>query len=431
MNEENLYAEFMDALQDQMGHFNESESSNLKKVENESDALGLALDVLGFIPVVGEVTDLINTVRYIRKGNYFFAALSLISLLPVVGDIIGKGTKFASIRKHKNKIQAAAMAARLIKTKVEENQDLIDNFLDRVEGSTNKFVEKHISPNIGQIRSQLMDPDPKNFLPEGHSIDALVESWDLSPKVKSPEEIITESENEPTDPDLWSRAIRAAKDKYDVYPSAYANAFASKWYKEKGGDWKKKSKNEMSEDSVHKDSGLGKWFGEKWVDVSRKEGGKHPECGDSSDSGSRGKDGKRAYPKCVPKSKAKKMSKKEKESATRRKRDKGKPKGGKPQNVSTDKNESINEIFKSWDLSLIEGSKKDDKDKKRKQAKDPVFGIAMTWPGSDFGFGYDDQEKEDADFVPDSGGIAVNFGDTGSEGIFNPGQMGTATVGGE
>lgn len=250
---------------------------------------------------------------------------------------------------------------------------------------------------------------------------------------ESSEDVITESENEPTDPDLWSRAIRGAKDKYDVYPSAYANAFASKWYKEKGGGWRKKSKNEMSEGSVHKDSGLGKWFGEDWVDVSRKEDGKHPECGDSSDSGSRGKDGKRAYPKCVPKSKAKKMSKKEKESATRRKRDKGKPKGGKPQNVSTDKNESINEIFKSWDLSLIEGSTKDDKDKKKKDktAKDPVFGIAMTWPASDF-FGYGHEEdEEDSDFVPDSGGVAVDFGDSGSGVLFDAGQMGVGTVGGE
>ena len=47
-------------------------------------------------------------------------------------------------------------------------------------------------------------------------------------------------ENEPTNPSLWDKAIAAAKRKYDVYPSAYANAFASKWYKEKGGDWKTK-----------------------------------------------------------------------------------------------------------------------------------------------------------------------------------------------
>ncbi len=50
-------------------------------------------------------------------------------------------------------------------------------------------------------------------------------------------------ENEPTNPKLWDRAIAAAKAKYDVYPSAYANAFASKWYKEKGGDWRTKKES--------------------------------------------------------------------------------------------------------------------------------------------------------------------------------------------
>jgi hypothetical protein len=45
--------------------------------------------------------------------------------------------------------------------------------------------------------------------------------------------------NVPTNPSLWSKAKAAAKSKYDVYPSAYANGFAAKWYKEKGGKWKK------------------------------------------------------------------------------------------------------------------------------------------------------------------------------------------------
>ena len=32
----------------------------------------------------------------------------------------------------------------------------------------------------------------------------------------------------PNKPDLWSKAIAAAKKKFKVYPSAYANAWASK-----------------------------------------------------------------------------------------------------------------------------------------------------------------------------------------------------------
>jgi hypothetical protein len=49
---------------------------------------------------------------------------------------------------------------------------------------------------------------------------------------------ILDEENKPTNPELWSRAVSMAKQKFDVYPSAYANGWAAKWYKSKGGDWK-------------------------------------------------------------------------------------------------------------------------------------------------------------------------------------------------
>lgn len=76
--------------------------------------------------------------------------------------------------------------------------------------------------------------------------------------------------------------------------------------------------------------GLTKWFREGWVDISRKrKGGGHPPCGRKS---ARGKAG--GYPKCVPASKAARMTAKQKKSAVRRKRAAGNP-GGKPRMVST------------------------------------------------------------------------------------------------
>ena len=51
------------------------------------------------------------------------------------------------------------------------------------------------------------------------------------------EEVIDEA-NKPTDPDKWARAKSAAKSKFAVYPSAYANAWASKKYKSMGGGWR-------------------------------------------------------------------------------------------------------------------------------------------------------------------------------------------------
>lgn len=52
------------------------------------------------------------------------------------------------------------------------------------------------------------------------------------------EEVELEEENKPTNPELWSKAKSLAKSKFDVYPSAYANGWAAKWYKSKGGGWK-------------------------------------------------------------------------------------------------------------------------------------------------------------------------------------------------
>ena len=60
----------------------------------------------------------------------------------------------------------------------------------------------------------------------------------VEPKNESEEEI-DESKNCPTDPAKWSASKAAAKAKFDVYPSAYANGWAAKNYKSKGGGWKK------------------------------------------------------------------------------------------------------------------------------------------------------------------------------------------------
>ena len=77
--------------------------------------------------------------------------------------------------------------------------------------------------------------------------------------------------------------------------------------------------------------GLDKWFKEKWVDIGApKKDGKFQPCGRKSAKGS-----KRKYPKCVPLSKARKMTKGELRSAVKRKRAKPQGVGGKPTNVKT------------------------------------------------------------------------------------------------
>jgi hypothetical protein len=56
-----------------------------------------------------------------------------------------------------------------------------------------------------------------------------------------------DEKNSPTNPALWSRAKSMARSKFDVYPSAYANGWASKWYKSKGGGWKSVSEDVVQE----------------------------------------------------------------------------------------------------------------------------------------------------------------------------------------
>jgi hypothetical protein len=110
-------------------------------------------------------------------------------------------------------------------------------------------------------------------------------------------------------------------------------------------NWAKANKDNLKKHDMSED--LRKWFKQKWVNIGKKDkSGKHPECGTS------GK--KRGYAKCVPAAKARGMSKKEKESATRRKRaaqnkaGKGGKKqpgqGNKPINVKTKVTERL-ELF--------------------------------------------------------------------------------------
>ncbi|MHA2009652.1 MAG: hypothetical protein ACW980_20255 [Promethearchaeota archaeon] len=182
---------------------------------------------------------------------------------------------------------------------------------------------------------------------------------------------------------LCARGKNAAKAKYDVYPSAYANGYAVQVCKGKikGLDGTKKcsgsycsgKKNEswspeLEQDleafhdiKIHED--LATWFGTKkkkkgskqpqgpWVNIcKKKKGGGHPDCGrDDSDKG--------GYPVCRAKSVASNMSQEKKDSACRRKRDKEKNdgksgkgqspspikvKGYEPKKRKSKKNESVN-----------------------------------------------------------------------------------------
>lgn len=63
------------------------------------------------------------------------------------------------------------------------------------------------------------------------------------PRLQKAEAILTLLEkNTPTSPEKWARAKAAARSKFKVYPSAYANLWAAKKYKSMGGGWRKTKK---------------------------------------------------------------------------------------------------------------------------------------------------------------------------------------------
>ena len=91
------------------------------------------------------------------------------------------------------------------------------------------------------------------------------------------------------------------------------------------------TKNEEVHIVVAKRGGLKKWFKERWVNIGApKKNGKFQPCGRS-----KAKKGSKGYPKCVPLSKARSMTKAQIKSAVRRKRAKAQGVGGKPTNVKT------------------------------------------------------------------------------------------------
>ena len=67
-----------------------------------------------------------------------------------------------------------------------------------------------------------------------------------------------EKKNVPTDPELYARVKAAAKAKFDVYPSAYANAWLVREYKKRGGGYRvtKENVDKMAEDLAEEEAVL-------------------------------------------------------------------------------------------------------------------------------------------------------------------------------
>jgi len=116
-----------------------------------------------------------------------------------------------------------------------------------------------VKVNFGDPNMEIKrdDPDRRRNFRARHNCDNpgprwkarywACKTWSAKPvsaMLKEEIELLDEAKkNKPKNPKLWSSCISQAKSKFDVYPSAYANAWAAKCYKGKGGKWKKLSES--------------------------------------------------------------------------------------------------------------------------------------------------------------------------------------------
>ena len=125
------------------------ESMERRKLEEGifQDIAHTALDLGGLIPGFGEAADITNAALYAAEGDFLMAALSVVSMIPVVGDFIGKGAKV--LRKFKPGFVAQQLQKHLPKIKkllggLADNPK-IGKFADDMIKAVDDFVVNAIS----------------------------------------------------------------------------------------------------------------------------------------------------------------------------------------------------------------------------------------------------------------------------------------------
>jgi len=101
--------------------------------ENEGNIKHFMLDLVGLVPGIGEFADLYNAILYIRKGEWLMAGFSLISMLPGLGDAIGKGGKIATL------IARAGKDPKKVAAAIKSTQRLVKRFSPQIKTLLRKF----------------------------------------------------------------------------------------------------------------------------------------------------------------------------------------------------------------------------------------------------------------------------------------------------
>lgn len=118
----------------------------------------LALDIAGLFPGFGEAADLANAMLYINKKEFFMAGLSLISMVPIVGDIIGKGGKLSMMLGKGGGAKGAGWLAKTIKKYMPQIKKGLAGLKD------NPKIAEFIDPILQSILEYvgIVEADPNN-----------------------------------------------------------------------------------------------------------------------------------------------------------------------------------------------------------------------------------------------------------------------------
>lgn len=135
----------------------------------DEGALNVVLDLIGLVPGVGEVADLANTVLYLKnaaqgenpKTNVLMAALSLVSVFPTIGDVVGKGGKIAVTLAKSGKLgklgAKAAPALTKIQKTLTQHAGKIDELFDALASNENAL--KNYVPAMKKALAQFTAGD--------------------------------------------------------------------------------------------------------------------------------------------------------------------------------------------------------------------------------------------------------------------------------
>ena len=179
-----------------------------------------------------------------------------------------KGLKFATVKdakasvskikgsgkSHAHKIQAAvAMEQRAREMGKTSQAAVYRAYINKMKKITKKKNEVNEKKWSDKYKKSIDCNNPKGFSQKAHCAGRKKRKQENVMKLSKQrlKEIVQEEyfnylieKNVPTNPSKWSYYKSQAKKKFDVYPSAYANAWAAKMYKKAGGGWRKEETKE-------------------------------------------------------------------------------------------------------------------------------------------------------------------------------------------